>query len=65
MCSWHYYSFLPRIEKGHGAAWGKRALSRAELHFEGTFARGIAFWGHFRARNSHKAEKNNNFIGAI
>ena len=34
-------SVLPRIEKGHDAAWGKRALSHAELRFEGTFVRGI------------------------
>ena len=36
-------SVLPRIEKGHGAAWGKRALLFAKLHFKGTFARVIIF----------------------
>ena len=35
-----------RIEKGYGAAWGKRALLFAKLHFKGTFARGIIFWEH-------------------
>ena len=39
-------SVLPRIEKGHGAAWGKRALLFAKLQFKGTFARVIIFWGH-------------------
>ena len=39
-------SVLPRFEKGHGAAWGKRALLFAKLHFKGTFARVIIFWGH-------------------
>ena len=39
-------SVLPRIEKGHGAAWGKRALLFAKLHFKGTFAHVIIFWGH-------------------
>ena len=39
-------SVLPRIEKGHGAAWGKRALLFAKLHFKGTFEREIIFWGH-------------------
>ena len=44
-------SVLPRIEIGHGAVEEKghfcsrnfifRALSRAKLHFEGTFAREI------------------------
>ena len=41
-----HYSVLPRIEKGRGAAWGKRALLFAKLHFKGTFARVIIFWGH-------------------
>ena len=36
-------SVLPRIEKGHGAACGKRALLFAKLHFKGTFARKITF----------------------
>ena len=35
------YCVLPRIEKGHGAAWGKRALLFAKLHFKGTFVRRI------------------------
>ena len=36
-------SFLPRIEKRHGAASGKRALLFAKLHFKGTFVRGNFF----------------------
>ena len=36
-------SVLPRIEKGHGAARGKRALLFAKLHFKGTFAHVIIF----------------------
>ena len=57
--------FCPGLEKGtvlpegkgHGVAWGKKALSHAESHFEGTFACGITFWGHFRAQNSHKRKR--------
>ena len=51
-------SVLPRIGKGHDAACGKRALLRAELHFEGTFVRRIVI-------KENKAEKNYNFMGSI
>ena len=42
--------FCPGLKKGMGADWGQKKF--AKLHFEGTFACEITFYGHFRVRNN-------------
>ena len=48
-----WWRYLPSVQ--HNSPWrrcwfGKRALLCAAYHFEGTFVRGLSFWGHFCAR---------------